>query len=179
MRISIIVLILLACFMIIMPSCSSNTSADDSWAKPAEGKVQEDDTAAEPLNESDFILTSYNETMDVIKYFKEDGVMDATVIYDPLIDESKEDVIITARGIHLGDTREDVEKVYGKDYVFHEGIDSLFSDVEESRGISFDDIVSHIHYFTDMKAGLTFCFDDNNEVSIIMYTRPLCAGELE
>jgi hypothetical protein len=179
MRIRIIVLILLACFMIIMPSCISNTSADDSWAKPAEGKVQEDDTAAEPLNESDFILTYYIETMDAIKFLKEYGSGQLIFFDDPPIVENKEDVITTARGIHLGDTREDFEKVYGKDYVFHEGLDSYFSEYFEESGIPWDDTVSHIHYFTDMKAGLTFCFDNNNEVSFIIYTRPLLAGELE
>ena len=132
-----------------------------------DGEIQGEIITAEPLSESDFINKASNEEdfIDIFKDFREYDEEMLQLYYDPQVDENKEAVVTTARDIHIGDTREEVEKAYGKDYVAHDGIEDVFLNGDEYDVLLKATALSHIHYFTDSGYGITFCFDDHDEPS--------------
>ena len=146
-----------------------------------DGEITGEVETIKPLDESDFINKESNnpEFIDVFEDFRNYDEEMLQLYFDPQEDESKEAVVTTARGIHIGDTREAVENAYGKDYTFHEDLESCFFYGDDLDTLLRVTALSHIHYFTDSGYGITFCFDDHNEVTWIIFTDPSYEEQLK
>ena len=128
----------------------------------------------DPVTDADFIYSSAETTSsDMLQELRQYGMHIQGLYYDPTQDASKEGVITTARGIHIGDSKTRVITAYGQDYVAHDSITSEeFYRIapEGTKALLRVGAVTHIHYLTETNNCLTFCFDENDTVSWIIFS---------
>lgn len=140
----------------------------------------------ENLEKSDFNLynghkCSINTITNLIDYYAVYS-MNASDIYDIYffyydsdIDESKKDILSTQRNIYLGDPKDKVIKYYGKgedgtvdsqDFLF-----GLLQDDDSVRALELAEqqCKSFIRYEEETLGRISFYFDDNDEVSWVIY----------
>lgn len=111
-------------------------------------------------------------TNDATEFMEKSG--DFRWVYYSPEDASEEGVITTARGIHLGDSKDAVFKAYGKEkeIKFNPDNDQYYNQLEEAdQSIMKERAAKSVIY--QMKGepyGIVFYFDSDDKVSMIFYT---------
>ena len=131
-------------------------------------------TGIDPVTDDDFVYSSSEtKSSNMLQEFKRNGMHIQGYYYDPTQDASKVGVITTARGIHIGDSKTSVIKAYGENYITHENItdEELYTSAESwTRALLRVGAVTHIHYLTETNNCITFCFDENENVTWIIFS---------
>lgn len=113
-------------------------------------------------------------TNDVTEVLAESGDF-RWVFYSPGEDASEESVITTARGIHLGETKDAVFKAYGKgkEVRFNPEKDQLYNGVsQDEQSIVKEKATKSVEYkMKDGSYSIVFYFDSDDKVSIILFAR--------
>ena len=96
------------------------------------------------------------------------------VYYTPEVDASEEGVISTARGIHLGDSKDSVFKAYGKEKVvkFNPETDPFYNECDPDNQNVIKEIASEYveYHMKNEPYGIVFYFDKNDKVSLVFFT---------
>lgn len=133
-----------------------------------------------PLSDDDFIIEgdagSYWGSNDISKVLTNSGDY-RWVFYDPNADESKDGVICTARGIHLGASVDDVIEAYGDAEIKTLAIQNdliyqqvLLAGSEEEKNHYKENCLTSVKYHMDNGSlGIIFYFDKQEEVSTIVF----------
>lgn len=119
------------------------------------------------LSADDFILTHNGQIYDVVA---EIGSKAAWYFY---FDESRysnrDQVVETARGIHIGDSVNDLFAAYGAADAYAFDADNPLYNADDYRNAMLDECVSYVSYFYGDTAAVFFFLDDWNCVSWIVY----------
>ena len=132
-----------------------------------------------PLGDDDFIaeFPSENRTENILDVLKNEygGQSFYYAFYDASVDASKEGVIQTSRGIHIGDTKQSVLDAYGdsntntvlinNSVVYQE----LLANDAALAGIMRTQCVTYVSYSYGTTGSIEFYFDENDSVSWIMF----------
>jgi hypothetical protein len=152
----------------------ARTAITEKPVPQAEAASPQGKKDAAPVTDTDFAYsTAEHASGDIIREYFQIGTHILAFYYDPLQDASREGVITTARGIRLGDSKASVIAAYGQNYTTHDGIlsEPIYTFAgEETRAIIRAETATHIHYFSDSRCCITFCFDENDRVSWIIYS---------
>ena len=115
---------------------------------------------------------TFKNTNDITEMLEKSGDF-RWVYYSPEEDESKEGIITTARGIHLGDSKDAVFKAYGKgkEVKFNPEKDSFYNQCDEKeQGIMKERATKSVEYqVKDEPYRMVFYFDSDDKVSMIFY----------
>lgn len=134
----------------------------------------------EALGENDFVVLYPldNSTVNILdelnKTYGKDGFY--YIYYDASADPSKEDVVETERGIHIGDTKSDVFDAYGNTEVKVVDIqnNAVYQTIKASydasvAGIMRTQCISKVAYSCDDGATIEFYFDEYDQVSWLIF----------
>ena len=129
------------------------------------------------LTEADFLATGNSvPERNLLSYLRSGYTNDAAVYfyYDSSVDESRESVVKTARGITLASTKADVVKAYGEGKTVSMSSPKDTKAIQIAYGFDPNGITgfakSCLRYQTaDGKYAMYFCFKDNGQVSYIFY----------
>ena len=95
------------------------------------------------------------------------------VYFEPIEDASKEEVLTTARGIHIGDSKDMVLSAYGVG--FEEPLD-MYNDSfylvmdTDLQAMMRAQCASYVSYYDANGYGIHFYFDDDDEVSWVFFS---------
>ena len=117
---------------------------------------------------------TFKNTNDITEMLEKSGDF-RWVYYSPEEDESEEGIITTARGIHLGDSKDAVFKAYGKgkEVKFNPEKDSFYNQCDEKeQGIMKERATKSVEYqMKDEPYRMVFYLDSDDKVSMIFYAR--------
>lgn len=132
-----------------------------------------------PLGEDDFIaeFPSENKTENILDILQNELGEQSFYysFYDASVDESKEGVIKTNRGIHIGDTKQNVIDAYGDSNTKIVLINSsaVYQDImaydEAMAGIMRTQCITYVSYSYGNTGSIDFYFDENDLVSWIIF----------
>lgn len=131
----------------------------------------------EPLSKSDFSIESPvgNAEENVYDTMVEEQYYSYYCYYDSSYDPSKEGVIETNRGIHLGDSKDAVISKYGEanSNVFIKQSNALYQDLLEyspsEAGIMRSQCSTYLAYQYENLGAIEFYFDENDQLSWIVF----------
>lgn len=131
----------------------------------------------DPLSKSDFSIESPvgNAEENVYDTMIEEKYYSYYCYYDSSYDPSKDGVIETSRGIHLGDSKEKVINKYGETNIntFIMQSNRLYQDLLEQNpseaGIMRSQCSTYLSYTYENLGAIEFYFDENDQLSWIVF----------
>lgn len=153
----------------------SNTDEEiQKSSKKADADITEDDTEeGYEIIEEDFTIEAHGNVYNLAdKYYcsvAEQGY-EAYYYFDPDVDETKDEVIETYRGIKIGDTKDKVIDEYGKCEEIDVSEDDTLHDIEDLhvRGLLEESCKTYLIYSSGV-GDIYFYLDDNKDVSCVWY----------
>lgn len=136
-------------------------------------------SSVEPLSENDYIISSATDgkNVNVLQALKDEYGSGSFIYYyyDPSVDSDKKGIIETNRGIYIGASKSDVIFAYGQSdsLNFNKDSNELYTTFVDNgmddAAVMRTQCVTYYSYFYDDIGHIDFYFDDDDEVSWIVF----------
>lgn len=133
----------------------------------ASSNEQSVSTASSELTADDFKLITEGESYNLLE--DSDSGSAWYFHYDSANDTSRENVVETARGIHVGDSANDLFTAYGNTDTYTFDADNPFYSPDDYRSAMLDECKTFVMYWYNDEDAIVFFLDDWNCVSWIVY----------
>lgn len=119
------------------------------------------------LTADDFLLSVSGESHNALTELESNSGW--YFYYDASNETTREQIVETARGIHIGDSVNDLLAAYGDMELTAFTTDNPFYSADDYRSTMLDDCVAYVSYWYDDSAAIYFFLDDWSCVSWIVY----------